>query len=209
MDLLTKVLICEPQVLLRQGLVKLIDSSLFSIVGETSYTEDVLALIKENTPDIVILGQKSLQISLVNIVENIVSNYPDIRIVILSESGTYTEVLQAKDIGVHGYLLKTIDAFSFNRSLNIILTGENVFPLDLDGNSRTTDKLAGLTGRERQILWHIAHGSSNKNVASDLKIAEGTVKVHVKSILKKLNIENRTQAAIYVHEKGVAHYLAK
>lgn len=207
MSLATHIVICEPQILLRQGLGRLLDSRLFKVVAETSYLEEVIGLVQEQQPDIVILGQKSPQGDALELIAKIAEIMPDTRIVLLAESGTYTEIMQAKDAGVSGYLLKTFDAFAFNKALNIILTGEPVFPLDLESNAQARDKLAGLTGRERQILWHIAHGYSNKQVADELGISEGTVKVHVKSILKKLAIENRTQAAVYVHEKGVANYL--
>jgi two-component system nitrate/nitrite response regulator NarL len=176
MSLSTKVIIYEPQVLLRQGIAKLLDGRLFDVVAETGCIGDIVELTKEHAPNIVILGKNSLE----------------------------PEILQAYDVGVHGYLLKTFDTFSFNRSLNVILTGEQVFPLDVETNVCARDKLANLTYRERQILWHIANGLSNKQVGEDLKIAEGIVKVHVKSILKKLDIENRTQAAVYVHGKGVS-----
>ena len=207
MSLSTKVVIFEPQVLMRQGLAKLLDSRLFNVVAETSYMDDVSELVDKHLPDIVIFGQKSLQSQTLEVAEELIAKLLNVYVVILSETGTYTEVLQANDIGVHGYLLKSFDAFSFNRALNIILTGEQVFPLDLDKGGRARDKIAVLTNRERQILWHIANGSSNKKVGRDLDITEGTVKVHVKSILKKLDIDNRTQAAIYVHEQGVSECL--
>lgn len=207
MSLSTQVIIFEPQVLMRQGMVKLLDNRLFDVVAETSDINEVISLTEEHNPDIVILGQKSLQSKALEISEEIIHRFNSVYVVILAESGAYSEVLQASDVGIHGYLLKNFDSFSFNRSLNIILTGEQVFPLDLDANTKARDKLAKLTNRERQILWHISNGLSNKKVGIDLNITEGTVKVHVKSILKKLNINNRTQAAIYVHEKGVAECL--
>jgi two-component system, NarL family, nitrate/nitrite response regulator NarL len=102
-----------------------------------------------------------------------------------------------------------------HQSLRIVSLGEKVFPTEL-ANLFTGDRLVsrsdlgsmrhlnGLSDREIQILSHVRNGGQNKQIANDLKISDGTVKVHLKSILKKIHVQNRTQAAIWAHDHGVA-----
>jgi two-component system nitrate/nitrite response regulator NarL len=120
----------------------------------------------------------------------------------------------AMTTGVDGYLLKNMSADALHQSLRIVLLGEKVFPTEL-ANLLTGDRLAsrsnrgpthnfnGLSGREMQILSHVRNGAQNKQIANALKISDGTVKVHLKAILKKIRVQNRTQAAIWALNNGV------
>jgi two-component system nitrate/nitrite response regulator NarL len=140
---------------------------------------------------------------------------PRTRIVILADSIRINRLADAMTTGVDGYLLKNMSADALHQSLRIVLLGEKVFPTELAklltgdrlvsrSDLGSTRHLNGLSDREMQILSHVRKGGQNKQIANDLKISDGTVKVHLKSILKKIHVQNRTQAALWAHDHGVA-----
>jgi two-component system, NarL family, nitrate/nitrite response regulator NarL len=136
------------------------------------------------------------------------------RIVFLTESIRINRLADALAEGVDGYLLKNMSAEALHQSLQLVLLGEKVFPTDL-AHLLTNDRMAsrngtaqwrhvnGLSGREMQILGCLRNGAQNKQIARDLQIADSTVKVHLKAILKKIGAQNRTQAAIWALAQGV------
>jgi two-component system, NarL family, nitrate/nitrite response regulator NarL len=115
-----------------------------------------------------------------------------------------------------GYLLKNMSADALHQSLRLVLLGEKVFPTDLAHlliSDRLTarneavqgDHVNGLSDREMQILGYLTSGAQNKQIANDLQISDGTVKVHLKAILKKIGVQNRTQAALWALSQGMTH----
>jgi two-component system nitrate/nitrite response regulator NarL len=116
--------------------------------------------------------------------------------------------------GADGYLMKDMSPDALIQSLHLIVLGEKVLPSDLakmlvngsinlDDPLRATAPMHGLSDREVQILRCLVRGSSNKLIANQLNITEGTVKVHLKGVLKKINARNRTQAAIWALNYGL------
>jgi two-component system nitrate/nitrite response regulator NarL len=139
---------------------------------------------------------------------------PAARLVILTDSIRANRLSDALAAGADGYLVEDLSADALQLSLRLVLLGEKVFPTDLahlltngriQPRSVTTalDKCAGLSERERQILCCLLNGASNKHIANQLDISEGTVKVHLKAVLKKIRVQNRTQAAIWALRHGV------
>jgi two-component system nitrate/nitrite response regulator NarL len=141
---------------------------------------------------------------------------PPTRIVVLTETIRVARLAEALSAGVDGYLLKDMSADALHQSLRLVLLGEKVFPTDL-ARLLTSDWMMGrndvphaghinrLSHREMQILGYLLNGAQNKQIARDLQICEGTVKVHLKAVLKKIGVQNRTQAAIWAVSQGVKH----
>jgi two-component system, NarL family, nitrate/nitrite response regulator NarL len=136
------------------------------------------------------------------------------RIVVLTETIRVGRLSEALSAGVDGYLLKNMSADALHQSLQLVLLGEKVFPTDLArlltsdwmmgrNDAAQGEHANGLSHREMQILGYLLSGAQNKQIARDLQICEGTVKVHLKAILKKLGVQNRTQAAIWAVSQGM------
>ncbi len=136
----------------------------------------------------------------------------DTPVVVLSDTMSITQLKAAMKAGASGYLLRDITPDALKQSLLLVMLGEKVLPTDLvnilvDGcelripnNGQTI--AADLSPREKLILRCLAHGNPNKVIANELNITEGTVKVHIKAVFKKIRARNRTEAAIWALNHG-------
>ncbi|WP_286192094.1 response regulator transcription factor [Roseomonas genomospecies 6] len=141
------------------------------------------------------------------------TNHPGIRVVILTTDLCTRRLSGALGAGAHGYLMKDIACEALMQSLKLVMMGEKVFPTHLAElliNGRSEElatevpaRRKGLSQREIQILRCLLNGNSNKMIANHLHITEATVKVHLKSLLRKINASNRTQAAIWALNNGI------
>ena len=148
----------------------------------------------------------------VGLVKNI---YPECRVVILTAQAEPKCIMSAFASGADGYLLRDITPQALVGSLGMVVAGEKVYPaaaLDLlvkqtpaIGAENIDSKFSAyhLSCREVQVLKYLAVGETNKQIARDLDITEATVKVHIKGVLRKLDLSNRTQAAIWAVNKGL------
>ncbi|MCF8708251.1 LuxR C-terminal-related transcriptional regulator [Rhizorhapis sp. SPR117] len=146
--------------------------------------------------------------------------FPDSYIVLLADSFKYEEVAEAFRSGVDGYIVKEISCDPLISSLHLVSLGEKVMPSQLAGafaNGGATFKRSdwrasitdiNLSEREVEILRSLILGYANKVISRRLEISEATVKVHVKAILRKLRVSNRTQAAIWAVKHGLEAHLA-
>lgn len=201
-----KVMLVDDHALMREGVRSLLDAAQFDVVSEAQNGMEAVDRYFESRPDIVLMdmnmpGKNGLEAS-----NEILIQDPAAKIVILTVELNENDLMRAVDMSIKGYLLKTAGSDSLNQALKLVAAGESVFPSDalirgMNRRSQTAD--LGITPREQEILRHLARGQSNKEIARELDVTEGTVKVHIKAILKKLDMSNRTQAAIYAHEKGI------
>ena len=210
----TSLVVIETNQLFREGLRHLFSASSFDVVYESGSVEDAIPFVESLQPALVLVGLSDSD-DVTTRVSQIRTAAPRTRIVVLAESIRINRLADAMTSGVDGYLLKNRSADALHQSLRIVLLGEKVLPSEL-ANLLTGDRLVsrsdlgttrhlnGLSDRELQILSHVRKGGQNKQIANDLKISDGTVKVHLKSILKKIHVQNRTQAAIWAHDHGVA-----
>jgi len=135
--------------------------------------------------------------------------YPDARIVVLASDMTVEALREAMSAGADGFLMKEVSPEALLQSLELVMLGEKVFPtnlaamlLDLTSAPTPLNSIRGLSSREREILQLLMTGASNKLIAIRLGIAEATVKVHLKTLLRKIDVNNRTQAAIWAMNNG-------
>lgn len=143
------------------------------------------------------------------------STYPEAKIVLISDTSDLDPVCRACAVGIDGYVLKAIGCDALVGALRLVLLGEKIIPaqsLALLASSRVPsfgmDAPAApsdvdLTDREIEILGRLVHGDANKIISRRLQITEATVKVHVKAVLRKLKVMNRTQAAIWAVNHGL------
>jgi two-component system, NarL family, nitrate/nitrite response regulator NarL len=204
--------------LFREGLKRLFESGPFKVTAEASSLDDAVhcVLNGDTRTDLLLLQWTDGDPDLADTIRAFLAANPDMKIVALADTIDAGSLAQALRIGVRGYLLKDMSPEALLHSLLLVQTGEVVFPTELARlltASPTTP--AGRTGispgtmthdlseREIQILYGLARGHSNKMIARSLDLAEGTVKVHLKSLLRKINARNRTQAAIWAINNGM------
>tara|TARA_R110000868_G_scaffold218576_2_gene469374 strand:- start:297182 stop:297784 length:603 start_codon:yes stop_codon:yes gene_type:complete len=199
-------MVVDDHALIREGISSLLDKDQFIVIGEACDGEEAVTRYNELSPALVLMDMKMPKMSGLEASKEILKSHPDAKIVILSVDLTEADLMQAVDLSIKGYLLKTSNSEALNHALSLVMSGESVFPSEalISGmNNRHKTQEMGLTPREEEILRHIARGESNKGIARNLDVTEGTIKVHIKAILKKLDMNNRTQAAIYAYERGL------
>lgn len=211
------VLVVERNRLFREGLKRIFDGTPFEVRREASNFDEVLSTPSDETPPHLVLADLAENgTNFVEQVSTLRSRQPDLRIVVLTDRISNASLATALDAGVDGYLLKDMSADALQQSLRLVMLGEKVFPTGLahlliagrlkdQGRPNGLAQLAtpGLSDREVEILTCLLNGMSNKVIANQLHISEGTVKVHLKGILKKINVRNRTQAAIWAINNGI------
>jgi two-component system nitrate/nitrite response regulator NarL len=199
--------------LFREGLRRILEGSQYNIMPGVSSFSDGAAQIVTHNPGIVIIDPAGYGDILVELMLGIGVMPVPPRVVILTDSVGIPRLSNALSAGVHAYLLKDMSAEALKQSLSLVVIGEKVFPTDLahllinsrhlGQNEKAVDRTGQLSDRESEILACLVHGQSNKVIAGHLRITEGTVKVHLKGVLKKIRVANRTQAAIWALQNGI------
>lgn len=197
-----KVLLVSQHAVIRQGLCTILTFKNIEMVSDVPPGEGIPALAETLNPDIVLVDVPQPDTFGVPLAKEITARQPNCKIVFLTTSQAENDIRAAVEARVSGYFSKTIDTERLVNALYLIAEGETIFPPSAL-NLRTrpvleTPTAESLTNREHDILRCVALGMSNKEIARELTLAEGTVKVHIKAILRKLNLANRTQAAVYM-----------
>jgi two-component system nitrate/nitrite response regulator NarL len=197
--------------LFRRGLIQLLGTIPgFNLVGEASCGVDGLAMVRKCKPDLLLLDLNMKDMSGLEVLKAVKTSSPDTRVVMITVSDQAEDLVSALRIGADGYLLKDMEPEQMVESLRAAASGKVIISDALthvmaaalrDQNRPETPQEADLTEQEIRILERIATGMSNKVIGKELDIAEGTVKVHVKHILRKLSLRSRVEAAVW----AVAH----
>jgi len=199
--------------LFRQGLRRLLDPSQFSIAGEARDLAVLESLLEEGlAPDLVVAELNGCLEGDIDSLSGVRATYQDIRIVVLANELCLADMARLLKAGADGYLVNELSAEAFSLSLLLVMKGEKALPSTLAsmlasdcnaGNGTLVRAQKDLTERERQILKCLLNAYSNKHIARALNISEGTVKVHLKSLMKKIAAGNRTQAALWARNNGI------
>jgi DNA-binding NarL/FixJ family response regulator len=213
-----KILLVDDHAVVLRGLSFFLSTQPdFELVGEAHNGEDALEKVAILEPDMVLMDLVMPVMDGVEATAQIKKNYPHIKVLVLTSFSDQDHVLPALRAGAVGYLLKDtkpdqlVEAIRGAISGNVQLHPEitNTLMSHIASTPSTTsdcateDALGALTLREKEVLSLIAQGMSNKEIASTLFITEKTVKTHVSSILSKLNLVDRTQAALYAVKNGL------
>jgi two-component system nitrate/nitrite response regulator NarL len=205
-----RVLIVDDHPLFRRGLVQLLRTiPAFVLVGEAASGAEGLALARELRPDLILLDLNMRDGDGLDMLRGLRTARSEARVVMVTVSDSGEDVVAALRGGAEGYLLKDMEPEAMLEALQAVAAGRVVIPPQLNhllaaalrGESRPQSAgAAGLTEQELRILEKIAAGLSNKQIGRELDIAEGTVKVHVKHILRKLELRSRVEAAVWAVE---------
>ncbi|SEA74469.1 two component transcriptional regulator, LuxR family [Thiothrix caldifontis] len=212
-----KVLLIDDHTLFRAGLEDLLTRRGIRVVAAVGSGDEGLAAALSLEPDIVLLDMRMPQMDGLSVLRQLRKNTPNLRVVMLTTSSNENDLVEALRSGARGYLLKDIEPDELVVALREIVAGKTVVAPELapvlarvvqGGDARANeDKIANpfseLTPREYEILTLLAEGQSNKVIARNLGISDGTVKLHVKAILRKLNVSSRITAAVMAVEHGI------
>jgi len=208
-----RVLIADDHTLFRQGLIGLMKTreDLVEVVGEAETGGEAVRLTELLRPDIVLMDIYMHDVNGLEAARKIRKKVPETAIVMLTSSELDEHLNEAVNIGVAGYLLKNLDADDLFGLISGVKRGEAAMTRSMAArllknvarDRSTTADGEFLTDREIDVLRFVARGASNSQIAEELNITINTVKSHIKNILSKLELENRTQAATYAVMKGL------
>jgi len=205
-----RLLVVDDHEVVRQGLVALLDRREgFQVVAEAGTVAEAVEQARRHQPEIVIMDVRLPDGSGIEACREIRAEFPTTRVVMLTSYPDEEAVLSAIVAGASGYLLKQIRARDLVAALEAVGRGESLLDpavtekvLDrirrIATGSQEADELSQLTGQERKILLLVAEGMTNKEIAAEIFLSDKTVKNYVSSILAKLNLERRAQAAAFV-----------
>lgn len=214
-----RVLLIDDHTLFRLGLKGLLEHSNIEVVGAASTGQDGLRLAAELDPDVILLDVRMPDMDGLLVLNNLRDQGISAPIAMLTTSDEDTDLVDSLRSGAQGYLLKDMDPEELVAALHKIVAGETVVAPQLAGilaralQGKPVAKppmtpLSSLTPREKEIISHLAEGQSNKAIARDLGISDGTVKLHVKAILRKLKVRSRVEAAVIAVEQGLGRRLS-
>lgn len=214
-----RILLIDDHTLFRAGLRDLLTRRNIEVVAAVGDGSEGVKIASEQALDIVLLDMRMPQMDGISVLKILKKAHPDLPVAMLTTSSDESDLVGALRNGAQGYLLKDMEPDALVVALREIVAGKTVVAPDLapvlasavqgdnlDSQAEKKEKespFSVLTPREFEILTLLAEGQSNKVIARNLGISDGTVKLHVKAILRKLNISSRITAAVMAVEHGV------
>lgn len=209
-----KILIADDHSMVREGLIQLLqfDPNL-EIVGEASNGKETLQMIKEKKPTVLLLDINMPEMNGIEVLKKLKKDKSKVKVLILTIHNEVEYLIKAVETGCNGYILKDSNSDVLRRAIYAVDRGESYIQatlipaLNAGLVNRTVmnSKLNSLTKREIEVLKLITEGLFNKEISDRLNISERTVKNHVSNIFKKIDVSDRTQAAVF----AIKHELVK
>jgi len=208
-----RVLIVDDHAIVRKGIRVLLSTVPgIEVVGEAQDGKEAIVQVREKCPDVVLMDLVMPGLDGITAIDHITTLQPDTRVLVLTGYITDERILSAIKAGALGYLLKDIGADELVQAIHEVHRGEaSLHPLVarklLQELSQSLPQSPGslpLTDRELEVLRLVAQGQHNRQIADALQIRETTVRTHISSILKKLHLTSRTQAALFALREGLA-----
>ena len=201
---MVRVLTVDDHPLLREGIAALIDTqSDIQVIGEASNGREALEQFRNHRPDITLMDLQMPEVSGIDAISAIRAEFPDARIIVLTTHAGDFQVSRALKAGVRAYLLKGLLREELLGTIRAVHADQMRLSAEIATEiaEHATDDT--LTPREIDVLRLIAKGNANKEIAGGLSLAEETVKVHVKNILAKLGVNDRTHAVTVGLKRGI------
>ncbi len=204
-----KVALVDDYVLVRKGMGILLEAaSDIEVVGEAADGDEVVDMVGRARPDVVLMDLRMPRVDGIEATRQVRKRFPDVRVLVLTAYADDHRVLEAVRAGASGYLLKDVEERDLHEAVRAAHAGSMIVAsgaaADLVDGLERDERERSLTEREREVLGTLADGVSNREIAKRLGVSEKTVKNHVSSILAKLDLSDRTQAALYAVRHGYA-----
>jgi DNA-binding NarL/FixJ family response regulator len=201
-----RIMIVEDHHVVRQGLMALISTVPgLEIVAEAPDGSEAIQQFRQHKPDVTLMDLRLPKLGGVDAITAIRSEFPSARIIVLTTFDGDEDIYRALQAGARGYLLKGMDADELIDAIRTVHAGKTRIPAPVA--QRLAGRMGGqeLTGRETEVLKQIVAGKSNREIGTILFISEATVKTHINSLLGKLGVSDRTQAATTALQRGIVH----
>lgn len=213
-----KVFLVDDHTLVREGFAKMLELEAdMEVVGQAATSEEAVTLVKKVNPDIVLMDVRLSGTTGIEATKRIKEESPKVEVIILSMYNEDEYVFEAIKAGASGYVLKDISKDDLVRAIRVVHSGESLIQPSLakkvlkefahlatePPQSQTKTPLRQLSERELEVLRFVSNGKSNKQIADSLLISETTVKAHLRSVFRKLEVNDRAQAVAYAMRKGL------
>lgn len=207
-----KVMLADDHVLIREGIRQLLEfDGTIEVIEEVNDGDECLEKLSNVMPDLLLLDINMPNKNGVEVLAEIRKRNLPIKVLMLTVHNEVDYLIKAIDIGVDGYIVKDSGSVELKKAINSIMSGENYIQPNLIPalNKRLVardsdqDKIDLLTSREIEVLIQVANGMFNKEIANALGISERTVKNHVSNIFKKIDVNDRTQAAVFAIKNDI------
>ncbi len=190
--------------LLREGIGALVNNqSDMMLVAEASTGAEAIQLFKQHTPDVTLMDLRLPDMSGIDILIAIRSEFPEARVIMLTTFEGDVEIHRALQAGARGYLLKNMPPSQLLDVIRQVHAGKKRIPAEIASHLAEHMSDESLTEREVEVLKQVADGNRNRDIARNLFISEETVKVHIKHIMEKLGATDRTQAVAIGVRRGI------
>lgn len=207
-----RVMIADDHNMIREGLKQLLEfDGSIEIVGEASNGVECLEKLNICDPEVLLLDINMPEKNGIDVLKQMKADNSKIKVLILTVHNEIEYLMSAIDIGVNGYILKDSESSELKNAIKAVQNGESyiqpnlIVALNNQLIKRDTDKdkISALTNRELEVLTQVANGMFNKEIAINLNISERTVKNHISNIFKKIDVSDRTQAAVFAIKNNI------
>lgn len=207
-----RVMIADDHSLIREGLRQLLEfDGSIKVVGEAANGVECLENLEKYDPEVLLLDINMPEKNGIEVLKKMKENKSPIKVLILTVHNELEYLMNAVDIGVEGYIMKDSESSELKKAIRAVRDGENyiqpsLIPTlnhQLMNRDTDKDKVASLTNRELEVLIQVANGMFNKEIATNLHISERTVKNHISNIFKKIEVSDRTQAAVFAIKNNI------
>jgi len=201
---LIRILTVDDHQLLREGIAAVLDGQEdMALVGQAGNAQEAIESFRRLRPDVTLMDLRMPDMSGIEAIAAIRAEFPDARIIVLTTYAGDAQAAAALKAGAAGYLLKNLVRKELIETIRVVHAGKRRIPPDIATEIAEHVADDALTEREIEILRRVAAGKSNKLIAAELNISEGTVKTHMKSILPKLDASDRTHAVTIALKRGI------
>ena len=199
-------MITDDHAMIREGIKQLLEfDGEIKVIAEAGDGEECLEMLKKTKPEVLLLDINMPKKNGIEVLQEIRNQKIPLKVLILTVHNEVEYLIKAVDIGVDGYILKDSESSELKKAIESVLNGENyiqpslipVLNARLLNRDTDRDKIDQLTKRELEVLIKVANGMFNKEIALSLNISERTVKNHISNIFKKIQVSDRTQAAVF------------
>lgn len=206
------IMLVDDHALIREGIKQLLEfDGSMKVIEQACDGDDCLKKLEYVSPDILLLDINMPNVNGIDVLEEIKKKNLPIKVLMLTVHSEVEYLIKAVDIGADGYILKDSGSLELKNAIKCVMEGESYIQPSLipSLNSRLInrdvdkDKIDSLTKRELEILTQIASGMFNKEIANNLDISERTVKNHISNIFKKIDVSDRTQAAVFAIRNNI------
>lgn len=201
-----RILLADNQILVREGIKKIFErDDKLEVVCEVYNGEDCLEKIKIENPDVIIIGINIPKKNGIEVLKELRKRKSDVKVIFLTNHDEIEYINYIMENGANGYLIKDVDSYELLDAVYSVVRGERYIQKNIESKFNSykellnsdRNKIVQLTTRELEVLKKLTVGMLNKEIATNLNISERTVKNHIFSIFKKIEVTDRTQAAIF------------